>query len=309
MDVSFIIPTLNEEHEITHTLNAIRESVAHISHEIIVVDNGSDDQTTEMAKEIADLVIVEPTKTVGGLRNVGASYAKGRILVFNDADVRLTKQWAQKFSSCMVQYLEESDVVGGALAVPESPYLIHKYWFKPLLRNKESKVVNYVGTGNMIVRKDLFLECKGFDERLETGEDYDFCVRMKKNGARILYDSDLEAIHIGYPHDLKSFVRREFWHGKGDFQSLSNLFTSKTALFSLLFVLTNITFIVSLFLENYYFSYLILFVAGILLLYFSLHKTPSKIGVYGRAVHMGLSFLYLWARGLSFWGNLKLLKL
>jgi len=307
MDISSIIPTFNEEQEIAPTLNSIRESASALglSHEIIVVDNGSNDLTIEIAKELADLVVLEPTKTIGGMRNTGASFAKGAVLVFNDADVRLTQEWVKKFDSCFRDYLSQAIVVGGALIVPDTRNLIHKYWFKPLLRNKESKGVNYVGTGNMIVRKDLFIENKGFDERLVTGEDYDFCVRMKKNGAIILYDVDLKAIHAGYPIDVKGFFRREFWHGKGDFQTIDTILSSKTALFSIMFILINMFFLIFLALGKYYTSGCVFLVFSLLLLYFSLYKVPSRIGFYGRVFHVGLSFLYLWARGLSFLGNIK----
>lgn len=88
MILSIIIPTKNEEKHLPHLLRSIKkQTLPRADYEVIVADNKSTDKTREMALEYGSRI------TGGGLpakgRNRGARAAKGEILLFLDADVRL----------------------------------------------------------------------------------------------------------------------------------------------------------------------------------------------------------------------------
>ncbi|MFE8071668.1 glycosyltransferase [Marinobacteraceae bacterium S3BR75-40.1] len=297
MELSFIIPTLNEEQGIAQTINRIRDVMDGVSHEIIIVDNGSTDNTRDIASSLADAVFVDSEKTVGGLRNLGASHANGAVLVFNDADVLITKEWLSDLKSTYPKIVSEKIVIGGALDVSDPKNLIHKYWFQPLLNKKKSADVNYVGTGNMVVSKAFFTACKGFDEKLATGEDYDFCIRAKKDEGSIEYHADMKALHEGYPCTFSAFIKREFWHGKGDARSLSAFFSSKVALASFLFVLLHIFIVISLLLHWRSLALVTVVVVVLFAIALSFYRTSARLGLEGRFFHLLLTFGYLYARG------------
>lgn len=93
LELSVIIPARNEEAELAATLEAIRsacESIGRKRAEVILVDNLSTDRTAEIAQNTPDIRYVTCRRLKAPCaRNYGASLAKGRILVFVDADTKI----------------------------------------------------------------------------------------------------------------------------------------------------------------------------------------------------------------------------
>ncbi|MGH8377865.1 MAG: TIGR04283 family arsenosugar biosynthesis glycosyltransferase [Gammaproteobacteria bacterium] len=87
MQLSIIIPTLNESALITDTLTAL-QALRKTGHEVIVVDGGSDDGTPDRAQVMADVVIAA-TRGRAVQMNAGAELARGDVLLFLHADTQL----------------------------------------------------------------------------------------------------------------------------------------------------------------------------------------------------------------------------
>ena len=92
MDVSFIIPALNEEKIIESCLESIKSQKTKLKFEVIVVDGGSKDRTVKIARRYAK-VPKKLGKTISSARNLGADMAKGKLLVFVDADTTLPPEY------------------------------------------------------------------------------------------------------------------------------------------------------------------------------------------------------------------------
>ncbi|ULL15472.1 glycosyltransferase family 2 protein [Paenibacillus sp. H1-7] len=110
--ISVIIPAYNEQYYIAETLRSLRQACKYIEHEseIVVVDDGSRDETFGLACTLADAVI-QHTHSMGkgAAMLTGCKTARGRILVFLDADLGET---AQSFPSLVEPlYREEADMV------------------------------------------------------------------------------------------------------------------------------------------------------------------------------------------------------
>ena len=87
--ISIVIPALNEEKGIAKTIGAIpKEKLENMNYEvhILVVDNGSDDNTGELAREAGAEVIFEPKRGYGSAYKAGFSNATGDIIATADAD-------------------------------------------------------------------------------------------------------------------------------------------------------------------------------------------------------------------------------
>jgi glycosyltransferase involved in cell wall biosynthesis len=94
--ISVVVPVYNEEHYLRECLDAVlaqREPV----HEVIVVDNGSDDGTLRIVEGYADRVTLlhEPRRGVQHARNRGLDAATGDVIGRIDADTRLTAGWSR----------------------------------------------------------------------------------------------------------------------------------------------------------------------------------------------------------------------
>ena len=175
MQLSIIIPVKNEAENLNACLHSIRAAASTaVSYEVLVIDNGSEDDTVTIAKEHNATVHIEPDVTVAGLRNIGAQKACGDILAFIDADCTVTKNWFNALSP----YLADDSVktFGSPPGIPEQPTWVQECWYQ--IRKKGTKEnpvvpVEWLESMNLFVRRDVFNAVNGFDTKLVTCEDYD----------------------------------------------------------------------------------------------------------------------------------------
>jgi len=232
IELSFIIPTLNEQLHIGGVLDSIRENAdGCFQYEVLVVDNGSHDRTVDIAREKNAICLEALGCTISSVRNLGASKASSDILVFLDADVYLRKDWGWRIKPVMEKlHCQHGLITGSFCGISDENNWIEKIWFAPRTTMKE---INYMNSGHLIVHRNLFGRIGGFAPEMETGEDCDFCARARKVGARIENNPDLKVMHAGYPKSIKRFFGRERWHARGDYRSVKTLVSSKPALISL----------------------------------------------------------------------------
>ena len=242
--LSFVIPAKNEALLIGKCIDSISAFCSSITHEVIVVDNGSTDRTAQIASSRDAKVIHQELGTIGSLRNSGARMANGKVLVFLDADVTLTAEWAKEIGVAIAAIYEKPNLIAGShcFAPPTDPRFFRE-WFNAFASEPHSR---HIGTGHMIVGKKYFLELGGFDTSLFSGEDYEFCQRAEMNGAAIRNDPALLTYHWDFPKAVGKFVGREAWHGRGDLVSLRIAMHSKVVLATLLFAAIHVILLVAL---------------------------------------------------------------
>ncbi len=296
MDISFIIPAYNEAENIGSVIASIHQFVPDCyQYEIIVVDHGSTDETVALAEAAGAQALLHAGGTIAGLRNHGVVHSSGVVLVFLDADILLTTEWTKNILSVIPALADGERILTGSwYSIPEQPNWIERFWFKPLERGDNS----HINSGHLIIARRLFDEIDGFDERLETGEDYDISVRAKSAGITIVDDIRLKVIHEGYPKSLMEFIRREFWHGKGDATSFSALFQSKVAVVALVFIFLHIILLVSGFRLNLPVVLISLTAITGIAVGMSLLKYRGE-GLLTILINSFLYYVYFWARGLS----------
>jgi glycosyltransferase involved in cell wall biosynthesis len=88
---SIIIPVLNNLQGLRRCIEALR--CQEVDFELIVVDNGSTDETLSVALRYSESVLKRPGLTIGAMRNEGAKVAKGAVLVFTDSDQEPAQEW------------------------------------------------------------------------------------------------------------------------------------------------------------------------------------------------------------------------
>ncbi len=211
--VSFIIPVRNDAARLQTCLRSIlRNHHAPRQLEIIVVDNGSTDDSAAVARRLgADVLVVESGR-VAELRNRGARHATGDILAFVDADNEIAAGWLYAALDCL-----RSAGVGAAGAMyqapPDGTWVQRTYGH---LRGgpRDHHDADWIGSGNLVVSKAAFNSVGGFDTTLDTCEDVDFCHRLRAHGMRIVSDARLKSVHHGDPRTLWEVLRSERWRGR-----------------------------------------------------------------------------------------------
>lgn len=212
--VSVIVPCLDAERDLAVCLASVH-ACRYPALELIVVDNGSRDRSVEIANQYATRVYEIPGVTISALRNRAAAEAQGRILAFLDADCVPHPNWLREGVSAL---RPEPCVAGHAYDVPEDASWIERDW--SLQRDPGRHEAAGLPGGNLFVEKDAFHRIGGFDERLRTGEDAEFCKRASQR-MRVISDDRIRVVHLGNPKTLAQFLRREIWYGLGAFGSLS----------------------------------------------------------------------------------------
>ena len=218
MDFSIIIPAKNEAENIKLCLQSIAEvTYSADKYEILLIDNGSIDSTVSIAESFGVDVFIKPELTISGLRNFAAARAQGKILAFLDADCTVFPDWLNTAS----HWLDREDVgcFGSPPEVPSGGTWVQKSWF--IVRGKIGIIeeVDWLESMNMFVRKDIFEIVNGFDENLQTCEDYDLSLRLKAHG-RIVSDHRIRAVHHGEASTLSHYYRKESWRGQSNLTGL-----------------------------------------------------------------------------------------
>lgn len=229
--ISFIIPAFNESNYIATTLGAIEQFAPPYDYEVIVVDNGSEDDTADIVVSNKGKLVSLPEGTIAAVRNEGVKHASGNVFVFIDADVLLTEQWQSNISSVVESLLKSPDTITGSRCeTPDQSNWLNRYWFSQLAGTNAA----YINSGHLITTASLFKKVGGFTESLSTAEDHDFCMKAKAIGAEIKPEQSIRVVHEGYPENISAFIQRERWHGREDFESISSFVGSKVALVALL---------------------------------------------------------------------------
>jgi len=299
-DLSFIIPAYNETRFIGKCLSTIKGLCEEnkLEAEIIVIDNGSTDDTVELARAYTDQIYTVERHSVSFARNVGIEKAHNRVLAFIDADVVLTQKWFDCYLDHKDGYLQNPDfLTGHQYAVRPNGTWIEKYWFG----NIRDRLLN---GGNIITSKKLCERIGGFDITLKTSEDYDFCTRAISAGANYIDEPGYIAIHEGFPRDIPNFFRREYWHGEGDYVSWRSFLTSITAILGVAYLVMLGGLLLSL-IGGYYQISLIVFSMMLVLNMIVTLKRFGGLPILAVSHNFVLSLVYFVARGLSLFKALR----
>jgi len=186
--ISFVIPTLNEEKTIEDTLKCLSSFDG--EKEIIISDGRSKDRTIEIVKRYTDKIVVYEgikKQTIGEGRNEGAKIAKGKYIIFVDADVIIPK--INDFMKTAFGYFDRDEklvaLTAECVVLKELSTTLDKIIFK--LVAIYFSFLNNIGFGGaggefIMVKRSAFLEINGFDPHLAVSEDMDLFWRLAKIG-------------------------------------------------------------------------------------------------------------------------------
>ncbi|MDD2852250.1 MAG: glycosyltransferase [Desulfuromonadaceae bacterium] len=228
--VSVIIPAFNEDRYIGECLSSVISlEYPKDKLEIIVVDNGSTDNTNSIARGYPVKLIEKPGVKVGAVRNAGFAESTGEILAFTDADCIVPKQWLE--DALVFLFRSGIGAVGGGCLVKENGTWLEKAWVSG--QGSETLITKYLPGANFIVSREVFCECGGFDEVLSAGEDDKLSIAITSKGFQLLSLKQCFVIHQGYPKSVLEITKRQIWHSKNSID-ITNPLTNK------LFIATNV---------------------------------------------------------------------
>jgi len=324
--VSVIIPSFNEEENIDTCLNSLNDQdYSDIKLEVIVVDNGSTDMTAAIAQSLGAKVLFKKNGTIASLRNHGAESSAGNYLAFLDADCIPPRDWLSKAIPDLLN--DHKLVLGYRLSIPSDSNWVATCWDLVFVKRYFTADVDWIPSANMIMHRPAFFHVAGFDESLQTNEDYDFCFRLKAKGYKIISSSATAVTNLRPPRTLTEIFKKELWHGQEVFKVFINdLFKQKTILlfkcknftvmlYALLYLLAIISTTISLllfFVTGTLFPLLLSFLIPVIISFFLALTRLSLIKRYKMLLPMTLLLItYGLARAFSLlqYKSLKKVKL
>lgn len=223
--VSVVVATLNGSNRIGPCLESLaRQTYPKDRYEVIVVDDGSMDDTARVARAKGARVIRhEVNQGVSAARNTGLGAAKGEIIAYIDDDAVADSRWLEY----LIQPFDASEVTasGGQVLAYKTEYITERYlsaigngnpapfefgksknplwrfWvylnemFLPIGITTKPAEVQAVFGCNCAYRISALRIIGGFDEALRADEDSEISTRLRSSGAHIIYVPDAIVYH------------------------------------------------------------------------------------------------------------------
>ena len=231
--ISLLIPAYNEEANIRNALQTAIES-SYSNKEIIVIDDGSTDNTYKIAYEFAQKKLIklirreQSSGSKAGALNYGAAYATGDIIISVDADTLIERKALDEIA----KYFEDKKImaVSGNVRILSGDggvqnLLTKLQAYEYLISMEMGRRYNAILNSLLIIsgafgsfRKELFSGVGMYDKDTLT-EDFDLTVKVRKSGAKLEFATE----SIGWtfcPNNWKTWRRQRIRWTQGQLRTL-----------------------------------------------------------------------------------------
>lgn len=311
--VSVIIPVYNGEKIISECINSLKKQTFREKYEIIIVDDGSTDNTAKIVKKIKGVVFLKQKhKGPAVARNFGAKKVRSEILLFTDADCIVEKDWIKQ----MIEPFKKKEIIGvqGSYKTKQKSVVAR---FAQLEieeryeRMKSKKYIDFIGSYSAGYRKNIFLKSGGFDESfpMASGEDPELSFKLAESGHKMVFTTKAIVYHK-HPSNLGKYLKQKFWRAywrillykKHPGKIKSESYTPQTLKLQIGILYLFFLFLIGSLFSRFYLNVsalliLVLFLSTIGLSYKNLKK-DILVGLYSpvivvlRTVSFGLGLLY-----------------
>lgn len=240
MKITVIVCTYNRCKSLAVTLNSIAAQSFQnpVEWEVLVVDNNSSDQTSEVVEVFSRRCpgrfryLFEPRQGLSQARNAGVNAARGNILVFTDDDVTFEAGWLQSLTSDLES--GEWAGAGGRIlrrwACPPPKWLsiqgpYERMSFPIFTFDKgpaQGELDDFAAGANMAYRKGVFRKYGNFrtdlgrcGDKLLAGEEVEFARRLRAAGERLRYEPSAVVYHPVEEYQLSKKYFLTFWFDAG----------------------------------------------------------------------------------------------
>jgi len=222
--VNVIIPVLNGGGTLRACLESLRAQTYEGKIIPVVINDGSTDNTSEVAREFSEVKLLEQENHGrAAARNKGISESDAEIIAFTDADCVPEPDWLER----LIARLRENDnrgVVSGAMTIRTGSNLWqrldHQAWAHSIGPEAPAGPTLFGSTANMALYRAVFNEVGGFDSRLRGSEDSDLAFRIHRAGYENFFEPKAVIIHNHPRTTLRAFLRQRYNYGKWTIQTV-----------------------------------------------------------------------------------------
>ncbi|MEC7583189.1 MAG: glycosyltransferase family A protein [Planctomycetota bacterium] len=236
--LSIVIPMHNSAATIEPCLQAAC-AVDYPNFEVVVIDDGSTDNSAELARKYDVQLHVQPENGgAGKARNAGAAAAKGEFIFFTDSDCVVPPDILHKAAKAIEEEGRDK-VIGGSYTPLAHDHGLFNSFQSVFVNYSETKyrTPDYIATHAMLLPKSIFDDGEQFQERfLPILEDVDFCHRLRRRGIEMVMRPEILVGHIfrfGLWRSMRNAYRKSRWWTRYHLTNKDALTDSGTASFEL----------------------------------------------------------------------------
>jgi glycosyltransferase involved in cell wall biosynthesis len=198
--ISVIIPAYNAEHFLPRCLKSVfAQTLKPV--EVIVVDDGSSDQTATIAASLGATVFIQTNSGVAAARNYGIQNASGDWIALLDADDLWAPEKLERQAACIRP--ETILVYTGVRIFDDHGIHSEQLAVDPTAARKMLRLCNPILTSSAILKREAFVKIGGFRKGLDTCEDWELWFRMQSQGQFEAVPDPLTDYYV-YPNSLST---------------------------------------------------------------------------------------------------------
>ncbi len=228
-EISVIVPAYCAGDTIDRCLDALAcQTVPRHRYEILVVDDGSPEGTCARVQGRDDVrLFVQAHAGPAAARNLGVQHARGKIVLFTDADCAPAEDWIERMEaalcsrspshhreSCLSSNLEIVGAKGTYLSCQRElvARFVQLEYEDKYDRMARERTIDFVDTYSAAYRRDVFVANGGFETGfpLASVEDQEFSFRLAKQGYTMVFAPEARVYHWGHARTLRSYWRKKF---------------------------------------------------------------------------------------------------
>ena len=210
--LTVVIPVRDDARRLDACLQSLLAQPGGVDVPVIVADNGSKDDTPDVALRHGATLLPLPGLSVAQMRNRAVARTTTPLVGLVDADHVLAPGWLEASLDALADPTVAA--AGAPYHAPTPGTWVQRAYDRFRIRPQRREDTDWLGSGNLVIRRDVFTRLGGFDEGLETCEDVDLCNRVRRSGLRLVGDPGMRSVHLGDPSTLKALFLSELWRGR-----------------------------------------------------------------------------------------------
>ncbi|MCB0324189.1 MAG: glycosyltransferase [Bdellovibrionales bacterium] len=211
--VALVIPAKNAERTLEQCLRSVLPwQESGMLSEVILVDDGSTDDTADIARRLGAQVLSAHGKGRGAARNLGWRHAASDLVWFIDSDCVAEPDALER----LLALFRDSAVAGagGSYGIAEEETLLARLIHEEIVERhlRMPLRVNFLGSFNVMYRRSVLEQVGGFNEELLLAQDAELAYRVRKHGGALAFDIRSKVKHY-HPTALLPYLRKQAGQG------------------------------------------------------------------------------------------------
>ena len=218
-EVSVIIPAHQAGKTIDRCLQSLaRQTVARETYEVLVVDDGSTDETRARVAAYSGVrLFTQGHAGPAAARNLGVQHARGAIVLFTDADCEPAQDWLERMTA---PFGDEETVGAKGAYLTKQRELVARFvqieyedrYDLMLRRMTQRDRIDFVDTYAAGYRRDILVVSGGFETCFPSAsvEDQELSFRLAQQGHKLVFVPDARVYHWGHAHNVWDYWCTKF---------------------------------------------------------------------------------------------------